>query len=201
MQPDFGIFPEKNEFLQIGGEQRAAVRSGPAKLFYDKNRESYMREHIFGYIRVSSADQNADRQLAAIRERAVPEGNISFEEAAFYRRLKEHRMRRGQTIFAAYSRKRRNFHKKQKTHPRLSPGADARVRHHRGGQRRQRFAGDRRLSGRGGLSRNASPSPAPRQKGSSPRLLPAFVTPVPPCSPPAPPPSAPAHGTDSSPCR
>ena len=52
-----------------------------------------MRAQIFGYVRVSSADQNADRQLAAIRERAVPEGSISFEEAAFYRRLKEHRMR------------------------------------------------------------------------------------------------------------
>ncbi len=28
----------------------------------------------FGYIRVSSADQNADRQLAAMREAAVPAG-------------------------------------------------------------------------------------------------------------------------------
>lgn len=28
----------------------------------------------FGYIRVSSADQNEDRQLAAMREAAVPAG-------------------------------------------------------------------------------------------------------------------------------
>ena len=39
-----------------------------------------MRAQIFGYVRVSSADQNADRQLAAIRERAVPERNIYVDK-------------------------------------------------------------------------------------------------------------------------
>lgn len=35
-----------------------------------------MSENVFGYIRVSSTDQNEDRQLLAMRQRAVPEKNI-----------------------------------------------------------------------------------------------------------------------------
>lgn len=35
-----------------------------------------MREKIYGYIRVSSTDQNEDRQLLALRQRGVPEENI-----------------------------------------------------------------------------------------------------------------------------
>lgn len=35
-----------------------------------------MAEKVYGYIRVSSADQNEDRQRIAMRERAVPEGQI-----------------------------------------------------------------------------------------------------------------------------
>ena len=32
--------------------------------------------NIFGYIRVSSRDQNEDRQLIALKELAIPEKNI-----------------------------------------------------------------------------------------------------------------------------
>ena len=35
-----------------------------------------MGENTYGYIRVSSTDQNEDRQQIAMRKRAVPEGNI-----------------------------------------------------------------------------------------------------------------------------
>jgi len=36
--------------------------------------------NIYGYIRVSSTDQNEDRQLIALRERAVPEKNIYLDK-------------------------------------------------------------------------------------------------------------------------
>ena len=35
-----------------------------------------MTNHIYGYIRVSSTDQNEDRQLIALREQGVSEKNI-----------------------------------------------------------------------------------------------------------------------------
>ena len=35
---------------------------------------------IYGYIRVSTRDQNGDRQVIALREMAVPEGNIYMDK-------------------------------------------------------------------------------------------------------------------------
>ena len=35
---------------------------------------------IYGYIRVSTRDQNEDRQVIALREMAVPEGNIYMDK-------------------------------------------------------------------------------------------------------------------------
>ncbi|MCI8638652.1 MAG: recombinase family protein [Coprococcus sp.] len=35
---------------------------------------------IYGYVRVSSADQNEDRQMTILREAAVPEGNIFMDK-------------------------------------------------------------------------------------------------------------------------
>jgi len=39
-----------------------------------------MTENIYGYVRVSSADQNEDRQLIAMRDLSVPEGNIFVDK-------------------------------------------------------------------------------------------------------------------------
>lgn len=39
-----------------------------------------MPEHIFGYVRVSSADQNEVRQLLALREKGVPERNLYIDK-------------------------------------------------------------------------------------------------------------------------
>ena len=36
--------------------------------------------NIYGYVRVSSMDQNEDRQLLAMQERAVPEENIYIDK-------------------------------------------------------------------------------------------------------------------------
>ena len=38
-----------------------------------------MLENTYGYIRVSSTDQNEDRQRIALRKRAVPPQNIYME--------------------------------------------------------------------------------------------------------------------------
>ena len=53
-----------------------------------------MSRNTYGYVRVSSTDQNEDRQLIAMRERAVPEQNLFIEkqsgknfERPHYRRL------------------------------------------------------------------------------------------------------------------
>ena len=35
---------------------------------------------VFGYIRVSSRDQNEDRQLIALREVGIPNGNIYLDK-------------------------------------------------------------------------------------------------------------------------
>ncbi|MCD7733628.1 MAG: recombinase family protein, partial [Clostridiales bacterium] len=35
---------------------------------------------VYGYVRVSSRDQNEDRQLVALREAAVPEKNIYMDK-------------------------------------------------------------------------------------------------------------------------
>ena len=35
---------------------------------------------IYGYVRVSSTDQNEDRQMLALREVAVPENNIYMDK-------------------------------------------------------------------------------------------------------------------------
>ena len=39
-----------------------------------------MGENTYGYIRVSSTDQNEDRQRIALRKRAVPKGNIFMDK-------------------------------------------------------------------------------------------------------------------------
>ena len=39
-----------------------------------------MAESIYGYVRVSSADQNEERQLVALREKNVPEGRIFMDK-------------------------------------------------------------------------------------------------------------------------
>ncbi len=39
-----------------------------------------MSEKIYGYVRVSSSDQNEDRQLLAMRDKMVPEGNIHMDK-------------------------------------------------------------------------------------------------------------------------
>ena len=39
-----------------------------------------MPEKIYGYVRVSSTDQNEDRQLIALRGRAVPRENIYIDK-------------------------------------------------------------------------------------------------------------------------
>lgn len=39
-----------------------------------------MGQHIYGYIRVSSADQNEDRQLTALREKEIAEKNIYIDK-------------------------------------------------------------------------------------------------------------------------
>ena len=36
--------------------------------------------NIYGYIRVSTRDQNADRQMIALRELAIPEKNIYVDK-------------------------------------------------------------------------------------------------------------------------
>lgn len=35
---------------------------------------------IYGYVRVSSADQNEERQLAAMRSREIPPGNVFVDK-------------------------------------------------------------------------------------------------------------------------
>ena len=39
-----------------------------------------MADSIYGYVRVSSADQNEERQLVALREKGVPEGRIFMDK-------------------------------------------------------------------------------------------------------------------------
>ena len=39
-----------------------------------------MSDNIYGYIRVSTREQNEDRQLVALREMAVPEQNIFMDK-------------------------------------------------------------------------------------------------------------------------
>lgn len=39
-----------------------------------------MMEEIYGYIRVSSMDQNEDRQIIAMQEKNVPEGNLYIDK-------------------------------------------------------------------------------------------------------------------------
>ena len=41
--------------------------------------------NIFGYIRVSSRDQNEDRQLIALKELAIPEKNIFIDKQVWKR--------------------------------------------------------------------------------------------------------------------
>ena len=36
--------------------------------------------NIFGYVRVSSTDQNEDRQMLAMQEKSVPEKNIYVDK-------------------------------------------------------------------------------------------------------------------------
>ena len=42
-----------------------------------------MGENTYGYIRVSSIDQNEDRQRIALRKRAVPKENIYMDKQSF----------------------------------------------------------------------------------------------------------------------
>ena len=39
-----------------------------------------MRNHVYGYIRVSSADQNEERQVMAMRERKIPKANLYIDK-------------------------------------------------------------------------------------------------------------------------
>lgn len=52
--------------------------------------------NIYGYVRVSSIDQNEDRQIAALREVSVPEKKIFMDkqsgkdfERPYYKKLDE----------------------------------------------------------------------------------------------------------------
>lgn len=92
-----------------------------------------MAEKVYGYIRVSSADQNEDRQLAALRERAVPEENIYFDKRSGknfdrpeYRRLVR-RLRPGDLLYIlSIDRLGRNYEEIQNQWRRLTKeiGAD-----------------------------------------------------------------------------
>lgn len=64
-----------------------------------------MAGNVYGYVRVSSADQHEDRQLAALREKAVPAKNIYVDKQSGkdfdrpqYRRLTR-RLRAGDLIY------------------------------------------------------------------------------------------------------
>ncbi len=39
-----------------------------------------MTGKIYGYVRVSSADQNEERQLVALREKSIPENHIFIDK-------------------------------------------------------------------------------------------------------------------------
>ena len=45
-----------------------------------KRRTKNMENNIFGYARVSSRDQNEDRQVVALMEMGVPEQNIYVDK-------------------------------------------------------------------------------------------------------------------------
>jgi len=49
---------------------------------YGRNaaEDSNIEKHIYGYVRVSSKDQNEDRQLIALREVGIPEQNIYLDK-------------------------------------------------------------------------------------------------------------------------
>ena len=60
---------------------------------------------IYGYVRVSSADQNEERQLIALREQGVPEGNLFIDrqsgenfERPKYKRLVR-RLKKGDLLY------------------------------------------------------------------------------------------------------
>lgn len=80
-----------------------------------------MRETIYGYIRVSTLDQNEDRQLLALRQRGVPMRNIymdkqsgkDFNRPQFKRLVK--RLRRGDLLYVmSIDRLGRNYEEIQK---------------------------------------------------------------------------------------
>lgn len=64
-----------------------------------------MKENTYGYIRVSSTDQNGDRQLIAMKEKTVPECNVymdkqsgkDFERPEYKRLLR--RLRQGDLLY------------------------------------------------------------------------------------------------------
>ena len=89
-------------------------------LWYDyslpKQEETTMSERVFGYVRVSSKEQNLDRQLAAMREFGVAEEHIyqdklsgkDFDRPAYRRLLKA--IRPGDTlVFKSIDRLGRNY--------------------------------------------------------------------------------------------
>lgn len=39
-----------------------------------------MSTNVFGYVRVSSTDQNEDRQMLALRDKEIPKGNIYMDK-------------------------------------------------------------------------------------------------------------------------
>lgn len=51
-------------------------------ILYGRNaaEDANIEKHVYGYIRVSSRDQNEDRQLIALREVGVPEQNIYLDK-------------------------------------------------------------------------------------------------------------------------
>jgi len=79
-----------------------------------------MKPKTYGYVRVSSTDQNEDRQLLALRERAVPPGNIFLDKQSGkdfkrpqYRRLIK-KLKPGDLLYIlSIDRLGRNYHEIQ----------------------------------------------------------------------------------------
>lgn len=47
-----------------------------------------MKNHTYGYVRVSSTDQNEDRQLLALQEKNVLDSNIFIDKQSDVRSIK-----------------------------------------------------------------------------------------------------------------
>ena len=79
---------------------------GHVRLSYDREeREALKIAEVYGYVRVSTREQNEDRQMIALRELAVPEKNIFMDkqsgkdfERPQYKRLVR-RLRKGDLLY------------------------------------------------------------------------------------------------------